>query len=121
MRLRRGHLRLSDSLEEGPGRQYEEYAPKDFGNRRHISAPALEIRELREILSAALKSLPGKCRVVMMLCDIAHLNIRETADVLGLAEDDAKTRLCSARHQAREALALGLGRSDKSETGRCVM
>jgi RNA polymerase sigma-70 factor (ECF subfamily) len=108
LRLQRAQRGLPKSLDEGPGRQDEEYVAKDIGRWRHIPRAAMENRELRETLNAALKSLPGEYRVVMALRDIAYLNSRETADVLGLTEDEAKTRLYRARLQIREALASRL-------------
>lgn len=108
LRLQKAQRGLYESLDEGPGHQDEEYVAKDIGKWRHIPRAALENRELRETLNAALKSLPGECRVVMALRDIAHLNSRETADVLGLTEDKVTTRLWRARLQIREALASRL-------------
>jgi RNA polymerase sigma-70 factor (ECF subfamily) len=108
LRLQRARRGLPKSLDEEPGRQDEEYVAKDIGGWRHIPVAAMENRELRETLNAALKSLPDEHRVVMALRDIAHLNSRETADVLGLTEDEVKTRLCWARLQIREALASRL-------------
>jgi RNA polymerase sigma-70 factor, ECF subfamily len=110
-----------ESLDQEPGYQDEEYVPKNFGKWQYIPRSALENPELREILKTALKSLPSKFRVVMALRDIAHLNSRETADVLGLTEDNVRTRLCRARLEIREALAARLGQSSNSELGRCVM
>ena len=42
-----------------------------------------------------------------MLRDIEHLNIAETAKVLGISEAAVKTRLLRARLQMRDALAPG--------------
>jgi len=105
LRQQRAPRGLPKSLDEGPGRQDEEYVAKDIGRWRHIPFAAMENRELRETLIAALKSLPGEYRAVMVLRDVAHLNSRETADVLGLTEDEVKTRLCWARLRVGEALA----------------
>lgn len=108
LRQQRAPRGLPKSLDEGPGRQDEEYVAKDIGRWRHIPLAAMENRELRETLIAALKSLPGEYRAVMVLRDVAHLNSRETADVLGLTEDEVKTRLCWARLRVGEALASSL-------------
>jgi len=58
-------------------------------------------------LTRALDSLPEKYRTVLILRDIQHLSITETAQVLGLSEANVKTRLCRARLQMRDALAPG--------------
>ena len=108
LRLQKTPRGLHESPDEGPGLQDEEYVAKDIGRWRHIPFAAMENRELRETLIAALKSLPGEYRAVMVLRDVAHLNSRETADVLGLTEDEVKTRLCRARLQVGEALASSL-------------
>lgn len=101
--LPRDERELCELLGEGP--RYEEYVPRMFETWRRISPSNLAHRELREPLQAALKSLPGNYRVVIALRDIAHLSIADTADVLGLTEDNVKTRLCRARLQIRETLA----------------
>jgi RNA polymerase sigma-70 factor, ECF subfamily len=108
LRLQKDRREPSESLDNGPEQQDEEYVPTDLGDWRRIPISALENRELRETLNAALKSLPGEYRVVMALRDIAHLNGRETADVLGLTEYKVKARLGRARLQIRDVLAARL-------------
>lgn len=107
-RLQKTRRGLHEWPDEGPGLQDEEYVAKDIRQWRHIPPAAMKNRELRETLNAALKSLPDEYRVVMALRDIAHLNSRETADVLGLTKDKVETMLCWARLQICEALASRL-------------
>jgi RNA polymerase sigma-70 factor, ECF subfamily len=121
LRLQKERRGLYESLDEEPADQGEEYVPTNFGEWQQIPSPALDGRELRETLNAAWKSLPGKYRVVMALRDMAHLNNRETADVLSLTEDNVKARLGRARLQIREALAARLGSLSNSELGRRFM
>jgi RNA polymerase sigma-70 factor (ECF subfamily) len=54
-----------------------------------------------------MDSLPEKYRTVLILRDVQHLSIDETAKILGLSEANVKTRLCRARLQMRDALAPG--------------
>ena len=84
-----------------------DYIPKDFADWREIPSEALGQRELREALTKALESLPEKYRTVLILRDVQHLSINETAKVLGLTEANVKTRLSRARLQMRDALAPG--------------
>jgi len=44
---------------------------------------------------------------VLILRDIQHLSIEETAQVLGIGKGNVKTRLLRARLQMRDALAPG--------------
>jgi RNA polymerase sigma-70 factor (ECF subfamily) len=48
-----------------------------------------------------------KYRTVLILRNVQHLSITETAQVLSLSEANVKTRLCRARLQMRDALAPG--------------
>jgi RNA polymerase sigma-70 factor (ECF subfamily) len=55
---------------------------------------------LRKRLRAALASLPAPYRVIVFLREMEGLSTREVAEVLGISEDNVKTRL----HRARVAL-----------------
>ena len=55
-----------------------------------------------------MASLPEKYRAVLILRDIQHLSIEETAQVLGIETGNVKTRLLRARLQMRDALAPGI-------------
>jgi RNA polymerase sigma-70 factor (ECF subfamily) len=107
MKLRKGRRHLYESLDEGQRSDEGDYIPKDFADWREIPSEALEQAELRKALTRALDSLPEKYRVVMILRDVQHLSISETAKVLGLSEANVKTRLSRARLQMRDALAPG--------------
>ena len=107
MKLRKDRRHLYDSIEEGQQNDEGDYIPKDFADWREIPSEALEQKELRKALSQALDSLPEKYRTVLILRDVQHLSINETANVLGLSEANVKTRLCRARLQMRDALAPG--------------
>jgi RNA polymerase sigma-70 factor, ECF subfamily len=107
MKLRKDRRHLYDSMDEGQQNDEGEYMPKDFADWREIPSEALERRELRDALTKALHSLPEKYRTVLILRDVEHLSITETAQVLGLSEANVKTRLSRARLQMRDALAPG--------------
>ena len=108
MKLRKDRRHLYESLEEGQRTDDGDYLPKDFADWREIPSEALEQKELRGALTKALDSLPEKYRTVLILRDVQHLSIAETAQALGLSEANVKTRLCRARLQMRDALAPGL-------------
>lgn len=65
----------------------------------------LDKKELREILDRAIDQLPAHFRSVFILRDIEQLSVRETAKILGISEDNVKTRLRRARIFLRDKLA----------------
>jgi len=107
MKLRKDRRHLYESIEEGQVNEDGDYTPRDFADWREIPSEALERMELRDALTLALKSLPEKYRTVLILRDVQHLSITETAQVLGISEANVKTRLSRARLQMRDVLALG--------------
>jgi len=107
MKLRKDRRHLYDSLDEGHQSGDGDYIPKDFADWREIPSEALEQTELREALAKALDSLPEKYRTVLILRDVQHLSIQETAEALGLSEANVKTRLSRARLRMRDVLAPG--------------
>jgi RNA polymerase sigma-70 factor, ECF subfamily len=109
MKLRKDRRHLYESIEQGQQSDDGEYIPRDFTDWREIPSQALERRELRDALTKALESLPEKYRTILVLRDVNHLSITETAQVLGLSEANVKTRLSRARLQMRDALAGGFG------------
>ena len=60
---------------------------------------------LRRRLRQALGTLPGPYRAIVFLREIEGLSTREVAQVMGMSEDNVKTRL----HRARLRLQAGLG------------
>jgi len=108
MRLRKDRRHLYDSLDEArKGEDEGDYIPRDFADWREIPSEALESARLREALKNALASLDPKYRQVLVLRDIEHLSIAETAKVMGITEATVKTRLLRARLMMRDALAPG--------------
>jgi RNA polymerase sigma-70 factor (ECF subfamily) len=107
MKLRKDRRHLYESIEEGRLGDDGDYTPRDFADWREIPSEALEQKELRKALTKALDSLPEKYQTVLILRDVQHLSITETAKALGLSEANVKTRLSRARLQMRDALAPG--------------
>jgi len=64
---------------------------------------------LRRRLRTALARLPGPYRAVVFLREMEGLSTREVAHVLGISEDNVKTRL----HRARLQLQADLGKALK--------
>ena len=60
--------------------------------------------ELRRRLRKALRTLPGSYRAVVFLREMEGLSTREVAKVMGMSEDNVKTRLHRARVQLQTAL-----------------
>ena len=61
---------------------------------------------LRQRLQRALRTLPGPYRAIVFLREIEGLSTREVAEVMGISEDNVKTR----RHRARVQLQANLGK-----------
>jgi RNA polymerase sigma-70 factor, ECF subfamily len=61
---------------------------------------------LRRRLRAALRSLPGPYRAVVFLREIEGLSTQEVAKVLGISDDNVKTRLHRARVLLQDHLTL---------------
>ena len=107
MKLRKEHRRLYESLDESTADEQGDYWPKDFADWREIPIEALQRKELREALSKALAALEPKYRQVLVLRDIQHFSVAETAEALGLSGEAVRTRLHRARLRMRDALAPG--------------
>ncbi len=108
LKLRKDRRHLYESIDEPEGDDEGDYFPKDFADWREIPSEELQRKQLREALRRALDALPQKYREVLILRDIQHLSIQETAQVLGITEGSVKTRLLRARFQMRDALAPGI-------------
>jgi len=105
MRRRKGRAHLYESLDEGIQQSEEgEIMPRQLADWREIPSEALERKELRQQLSAALYSLPENYREIFLLRDEQHLSEKEAAEVLGISVSAAKIRLHRARLQLREKL-----------------
>jgi RNA polymerase sigma-70 factor (ECF subfamily) len=83
------------------------YTPNTFMDWREIPSEALERREVRDKLLAALGSLAQKYREVFVLRDVQKMSTEETAQVLRISPGLVKTRLLRARLMLRDLLAAG--------------
>jgi RNA polymerase sigma-70 factor (ECF subfamily) len=108
LKLRKDRRHLYESIDEPQNDEQGDCFPKDFADWREIPSETLQRKELREALKRALDSLPPKYREVLILRDIQHLSVLETAQVLGITEGSVKTRLLRARFHMRDALAPGI-------------
>ena len=70
---------------------------------------ALENKELRQALDAAINKLPGKYKMVLVLRDMEGVSAKEVGTIMGLNERAVKSRLHRARlFVRRELSAKGL-------------
>ncbi len=107
MKLRKDRRHLYQSIDNDQMTDEGDYIPKDFADWREIPSETLQRTELREALNKALAALPEKYRTVLILRDVQQLSIAETAQLLGISEENVKTRTSRARLQMRDALAPG--------------
>lgn len=80
----------------------DERAPRDNAMNDPQSHPAyaLERRELAQALERALDKLPLEYRTVLVLRDVEQRSTTETAESLGVSEENVRVRL----HRSRAAL-----------------
>lgn len=108
LKLRRARRHLYESLDAPvAGDEEGDYIPCDFADWREIPSEALESARLRTALRKALTSIGSKYQQVIVLRDVEHLSIAETAKLLDISEAAVKTRLMRARLMMRDALAPG--------------
>jgi len=100
-RRRQGEPRHHVSVEQGNN---GDGSPLDVEDQAMAPDQAAANAWLGERLRSALQSLPPALRVVVLLREIEGLSTREAADVMGISEDNVKTRLHRARAQLRQTL-----------------
>lgn len=108
MKLRKDRRHLYESIEAQRDDDEGDYGPRDLADWREIPSEELQRKELREALKRAIAALAPKYREVLILRDVQHVSIAETAKILGITEASVKTRLLRARLQMRDALAPGI-------------
>ena len=107
LRLRRLRRAAEESMECGLENEEGDYIPVDFADWREIPSESLQRKELRDVLHHAISSLKSIYRDVLILRDVQHMSVVETAMTLGISEASVKTRLMRARFQVRDMLAPG--------------
>jgi RNA polymerase sigma-70 factor, ECF subfamily len=103
-KLRRQKRVKEDSLDEPIQGEQEEFTPAPLTDWKEIPLEALERKELREALRAAVVGLPDIYRQIFTLRDIEELNVAETAAALGINENMVKVRLHRARMMLQKSL-----------------
>jgi RNA polymerase sigma-70 factor (ECF subfamily) len=106
-RIRKQQRSREDSIDCGMESDEGDYIPIDLADWREIPSEALERKELRTALQRAISDLKPIYRDVLVLRDLEHLSVAETAQMLSISEASVKTRLLRARLQVRDALAPG--------------
>ena len=106
-RVRHNRAHLYHSLNASSKCEDCDCVPRDLADWRDIPSEALARKELREKIEQALSTLRPIYREVLVLRDIEHFSVAETAEALGISKDLVKTRLLRARLKMREALAPG--------------
>ena len=74
--------------------------------------------ESRRFLDRAVQALPANLRVVFVMRDLEGLSIQDTAEALGLSENNVKTRLLRARLRLRQELSVYFGWKIQEESRR---
>ena len=104
-KLRKAKRAREDSLDEPIEGDEKEITPAPLTDWREIPLEALERKELREALRAAIAELPDIYRQIFTLRDLEELNVAETAAALEINENMVKVRLHRARMMLQKRLA----------------
>jgi RNA polymerase sigma-70 factor (ECF subfamily) len=104
-RLRKVRSRREDSLDAETDETTGDYTPAILTSWREVPLEALERQELSALLRAAIARLPSIYRNVVLLRDIEEMDVRETAQALGISEGAVKVRLHRARAMLQRELA----------------
>lgn len=92
-----------ESLDQ-PSEWGETEGTRDLADNQNSPEVELESKELRTKILAAIDSLPGEYREIIVLREIEGLSYNEIVAVTGLSLDNVKTRLSRARAQLRRRL-----------------
>ena len=103
-RLRRENMWGMESLDGYPGEE-SPAAPALLRDWREIPSEALERREVRALLQAAIDRLSPIYREVLVLRDIEELSTEETSLTLAISISSVKVRLHRARMMLQKYLA----------------
>jgi RNA polymerase sigma-70 factor, ECF subfamily len=103
-RLRKAKGAAEESIEEQADSHEGDFTPAPLTDWREIPLEALERKELREALRAAVAELPDIYRQVFVLRDLEEQNIDETAEALGINPGAVKVRLHRARMMVQKRL-----------------
>lgn len=101
---RKRHQELYESLDSSGNDGEASFRPRQFADWREVPSEIFEQSETRKAILDALDGLPEIYREIFVMRDVEHLNVAETAEVLGISIPVVKTRLHRARLLMREAL-----------------
>ncbi len=101
MRKRRGWRQ--ESLDDTDGDQGEHEPVSSMPDPEQV----LSQKELATYLERSILALPENYRVMLVLRDINELSVAETAECLGLSEENVRIRLYRARAALRRKLYAG--------------
>ena len=105
MHRRKRRQNLYESIDTKPVHGEEKtFRPRQFADWRELPTDIVERKEVRSAIWKASGKLPDIYREVFVLRDMQHLDVAETAEVLGIGESAVKTRLHRARLMMRESL-----------------
>jgi RNA polymerase sigma-70 factor, ECF subfamily len=104
-RLRRADRLREDSLDALTDGEAGDFTPAILTNWREVPAEALENKELGDVLRRAIDALPAIYRNVVLLRDVEEMDVRESADALGISQGAVKVRLHRARALLQRELA----------------
>lgn len=123
----RACLRMRRKRKGAPERELslEDFIPTSEGEFR-LQIPvdglspeeALQNKELRQALDAAIDKLPKKYKMVLVLRDMEGLSAKEVGTIMGLNERAVKSRLHRARlFVRRELSARGIDERARAQSG----
>jgi len=104
-RLRKAKAAPQESLDEEKEDREGDFTPAVLTDWREIPSEALEKKEIREKLRAAVEELPPLYKEVLVLRDLEELNQEETASALGINITLVKVRLHRARMMLQKKMA----------------
>lgn len=116
-KLRKQKRATFESIDDRDEEKDGDYTPAFLTDWREIPLEALERKELREVLKAAVAGLPDKYREIFIMRDLQEMSIQETAEALGLNEPVVKIRLRRARIMLQQQLAPFLKKSPPVNRG----
>lgn len=104
--------------EEGADCEYEVPSLSEWNP---IPLTAMKQKEARDIVTEAVRRLPQKCRVTLLMRDVLYLTTMEAAILLGVPQETIRTRLASARYKLCCGLASAMSHGGGlSERAGCI-